>query len=34
MVTGVIALVEGIIYLTKPDEEFIETYQIGRKPWF
>ena len=25
---------QGIIYLTKTDEEFIDTYQIGRKPWF
>jgi TM2 domain-containing membrane protein YozV/DNA-directed RNA polymerase subunit RPC12/RpoP len=31
---GIIALVEGIIYLTKTDEEFIETYQIGTKEWF
>lgn len=34
MVSGVIAFVEGIIYLTKSDEEFIEIYQVGRKPWF
>ena len=32
MATGIIGLVEGIIYLTKTDEEFIDTYQIGRKP--
>ena len=31
---GIIGLVEGIIYLTKSDEEFIETYQIGKKEWF
>lgn len=31
---SVIGLIEGIIYLTKSDEEFIQTYQIGRKPWF
>lgn len=30
----VIGLVEGIIYLTKTDEEFVRTYQVGRKPWF
>ncbi len=30
----VISIIEGIIYLTKTDEEFIETYQIGRKEWF
>ena len=32
--TGLLGLIEGIIYLTKSDEEFIKTYQIGRKPWF
>lgn len=31
---GVIGLVEGIIYLTKSDEEFIYTYQINKKAWF
>jgi predicted Zn finger-like uncharacterized protein len=31
---GIIALVEGIIYLVKSDEEFIETYQEGTKEWF
>ncbi|BAO54464.1 TM2 domain-containing protein [Nonlabens marinus] len=30
----IIGFIEGIIYLTKSDEEFYETYQIGRKPWF
>ena len=33
-ISGFIALAEGIIYLTKDDEEFIETYQIGQKEWF
>ncbi|HET6573678.1 MAG TPA: NINE protein [Fimbriiglobus sp.] len=33
-VGGIIGLVEGIIYLTKTDEEFIQTYQIGEKQWF
>ena len=32
--TGVIGLVEGIIYLTKSDEEFYNTYEVGRRPWF
>ena len=32
--TGLIGLIEGIIYLTKSDEEFYNTYQAGRKPWF
>ncbi|MGB5507826.1 NINE protein [Robiginitalea sp.] len=31
---GLIGLVEGIIYLTKSDEDFYNTYQVGRKPWF
>jgi len=30
----VIGLIEGIIYLTKSDEEFYNTYQVGKKPWF
>ena len=31
---GIVGLVEGIIYLTKSDEEFYETYQKGHKGWF
>lgn len=34
LVMSIIALVEGIIYLTKSDEEFYETYEVGKKPWF
>lgn len=30
----IVAIVEGIIYLTKSDAEFIQTYQIGTKEWF
>ena len=30
----IIGLVEGIIYLTKSDEEFYQTYQVNKKPWF
>lgn len=33
-VPGVIGLVEGIIYLTKSDEEFYQTYMVGKKEWF
>ncbi|NND16009.1 MAG: NINE protein [Eudoraea sp.] len=33
-ITGLIGLIEGIIYLTKSDEEFFNTYQAGQKPWF
>ncbi len=31
---GIIGLVEGIIYLTKSDDEFYQTYVIGKRPWF
>jgi len=30
----VIAVIEGIIYLTKSDEEFEQTYVIGNRPMF
>jgi len=33
-VMGIIGLVEGIIYLTKSDEEFVATYVTGKKEWF
>ena len=33
-ITMIIGIVEGIIYLTKSDEEFYNTYQAGSKPWF
>ena len=29
-----LGLIEGIIYLTKSDEDFYNTYQVGKKPWF
>jgi len=31
---GIIGIIEGIIYLTKSDEEFVRTYIYGRKGWF
>jgi TM2 domain-containing membrane protein YozV len=31
---SVLGLIEGIIYLTKSDEEFYNTYQVGHKGWF
>ncbi|WP_419213556.1 TM2 domain-containing protein [Maribacter sp. X9] len=31
---GLVGLIEGIIYLTKTDAEFYNTYQVGKKPWF
>lgn len=33
-ITGIIGLIEGIIYLTKSDADFYNTYQAGKKPWF
>lgn len=33
-IPGVIGFIEGIIYLTKSDAEFYNTYQAGKKPWF
>ena len=34
IVTGVIGLIEGIIYLTKSDDEFVRTYIHNKKAWF
>jgi TM2 domain-containing membrane protein YozV len=34
LIMAIIGLVEGIIYLTKSDEEFAQTYVQGQKPWF
>ncbi len=34
IVMHVIGIVEGIMYLTKSDEEFYETYGLGKKEWF
>lgn len=31
---GLIPFIEGIIYLTKSDEEFYQTYQVNKKGWF
>ncbi|MBJ6366788.1 TM2 domain-containing protein [Snuella sedimenti] len=33
-IAGIIPFIEGIIYLTKSDEEFYNTYQVGKKGWF
>ncbi|MBL4643481.1 MAG: TM2 domain-containing protein [Flavobacteriaceae bacterium] len=33
-VIGIITLIEGIIYLTKSDEDFIQIYQVNKKGWF
>jgi TM2 domain-containing membrane protein YozV len=34
IVLGVIAFVEGIVYITKSDEEFEQLYVVQKKRWF
>ena len=34
MIVGVIAFIEAIIYMTRSDEQFHETYEVRRKEWF
>lgn len=34
LVINIIAIVEGITYLTRSDEEFSQTYILGKKGWF
>ena len=31
---GIIGFIEGVIYLTKSDKDFYNTYQVGKRPWF
>jgi len=31
---SIIGIIEGIIYLLKTDEEFYQTYQVNKRPWF
>ena len=31
---AIIGLIEGIIYLTKSDQEFVDTYINNKKGWF
>ena len=33
-ITSLIGLIEGIIYLTKSDQEFYQEYMVEKKPWF
>ena len=33
-IMGLIGLIEGILYLTKSDEEFSRTYVQNKKSWF
>lgn len=30
---GILGLIEGIMYLTKPDQEFVDTYVNSKKGW-
>jgi hypothetical protein len=31
---GIVGIIEGVIYLTKSDEEFVRTYIQNKKGWF
>jgi TM2 domain-containing membrane protein YozV len=31
---SIIGIVEGIMYLTKSDEDFHQIYEVGKKGWF
>jgi len=33
-ITHIIGIIEGIIYLTKSDEDFLEEYILNQKEWF
>ena len=33
-VMGIIGLIEGIMYLTKSDEQFYQEYVANQKQWF
>jgi TM2 domain-containing membrane protein YozV len=32
--TNILSIIEGVIYLTKSDEEFVRTYIQNKKGWF
>jgi len=34
VIMSIIGLIEGILYLTKSDEDFVATYVTGKKGWF
>lgn len=34
LIMGLIGFIEGVIYLTTPDDVFEQTYIINQKPWF
>ncbi|MEM6502529.1 MAG: NINE protein [Cyanobacteria bacterium P01_C01_bin.89] len=33
-IMGIIGLVEGILYITKEDQEFVDTYINNKRGWF
>lgn len=33
-VTGMVGIIEGILYFTRSDAEFVDTYITHRRPWF
>ena len=33
-IAGIVPFIEGIIYLTKSDEDFYNTYQANKRGWF
>lgn len=34
IVSGIIGIIEGVIYLNHSDLEFYHRYQLGKRPWF
>lgn len=34
VITCVVALIEGILYLTKNEQDFYQIYVVGDRPWF
>lgn len=34
MAMGVIGIIEGVMYLTKSDQDFYDTYAVQKKEWF
>ena len=33
-IVGIVGLIEGILYLTKTDQQFVDEYVTNKKPWF
>ncbi|MES2438730.1 MAG: TM2 domain-containing protein [Verrucomicrobiota bacterium] len=33
-IISIIAIIEGVLYLTKTDEQFVSTYITNKKGWF